>query len=250
MKKYNVENYVRFKNDLDEVKRIDKYKSDRDKLIIDNMYLVENVTKRFTTDAKFIGVLNLQDLIQEGTIGLIQAIDRIDWEIIADSVDPVKTLESFLSKRIKGTIRRAINNYRTNMRVPESEMNRLKKKYRETNDDEEIINQFLQAIFLQLDNDNEYGESYVNNIIDPDSMTEPVNNDELNTMINKHLSEKEETVIRRSYGIGTDKIKAKEIAQLIGLKGENSQVRVSEIKKESIKKLYNNLDKNNFIKFL
>ena len=81
-------------------------------------------------------------------------------------------------------------------------------------------------------------------------MTEPVNNDELNTMINKHLSEKEETVIRRSYGIGTDKIKAKEIAQLIGLKGENSQVRVSEIKKESIKKLYNNLDKNNFIKFL
>lgn len=250
MKKYNVENYVRYKNDLDDVRKINKYKSDRDKLIIDNMYLVERVTKSFTTDAKFIGVLNLQDLIQEGSIGLIQAIDRIDWTVIADSVDPLKTMESFLTKRIKGTIRRAINNYRTNMRVPESEMNRLKKKYQETNDDEEIINQFLKAIFLQLDNNNEYGESYINNIIDPDSVTEPLNIDELNKMITKHLTEKEQIVINNSYGLGMDKLKAKDIAKLIGLKGDNSQVRVSEIKKESIKKLYNNLDKNNFIKFL
>lgn len=250
MKKYNVENYVRYKKDREEVINANKYKNFRDQVIIENMYLVEEVTRRFSTEAKYIGILNLEDLIQEGNSGLIQAVDRINWDVINASNEPHKTLLSFLSKRIKGTIRRAINSSRTNMRVPESEMNRLKKKSRETNDDEELINQFLKAIFLQLDNHNEYGESYINNIVDPDTVTEPVNNNELNNMIFKHLNDKEQVVIKRSYGIIVDKLKAKEIALEIGLKGQNSQVRVSEIKREAIIKLYNNLDKNNFIKFL
>lgn len=250
MKKYNIENYVRYKNDVDEVLKASKYKNFREQVIVENMYLVEEVTRRFSTEAKYIGVLNLEDLIQEGHNGLIQAVDKINWDVIDASTEPDKTLISFLSKRIKGTIRRAINNSRTNMRVPESEMNRLKKKSRETNDDEELINQFLKAIFLQLDNENEYGESYINSIVDPDTLTEPVNNDELNSMIFTHLNDKEQVVIKRSYGINSDKLKAKEIALEIGLKGQNSQVRVSEIKREAIIKLYNNLDKNNFIKFL
>ena len=250
MKKYNVENYVRYKKDREEVINASKYKNFRDQVIIENMYLVEEVTRRFSTEAKYIGILNLEDLIQEGNSGLIQAVDRINWDVINASNEPHKTLLSFLSKRIKGTIRRAINSSRTNMRVPESEMNRLKKKSRETNDDEELINQFLKAIFLQLDNHNEYGESYINNIVDPDTVTEPVNNNELNNMIFTHLNDKEQVVIKRSYGIMVDKLKAKEIALEIGLKGQNSQVRVSEIKREAIIKLYNNLDKNNFIKFL
>jgi RNA polymerase sigma factor (sigma-70 family) len=232
------------------VLKAEKYKNFREQIIIENMYLVEEVTRRFSTEAKYIGILNLEDLLQEGHNGLIQAVDKIDWAIVDASTEPDKTLNSFLSKRIKGTIRRAINNSRTNMRVPESEMNRLKKKSKETNDDEELINQFLKAIFLQLDNENEYGESYINNIVDPDTVSEPVNNEELNKMIFKHLNEKEQVVIKRSYGIMIDKMKAKEIALEIGLKGENSQVRISEIKRDAIRKLYNNLDKNNFIKFL
>tara|TARA_R110000772_G_scaffold88687_2_gene184074 strand:- start:2319 stop:3071 length:753 start_codon:yes stop_codon:yes gene_type:complete len=250
MKKYNIENYVRYKNDVAEKVLSNKFINNRDKIIIENMYLVEQVTRRFSTEAKYIGILNVQDLIQEGNIGLIHAVDRIDWDIVNDSVEPEKTLKSFLSKRIKGTIRRAINNSRTNMRVPESEMNRLKKKFKETNDDEEIINQFLKAIFLQLDNFNIYGDTYIDSIIDPDSVTEPLNDKELNNMLDKYLNDKEQIVIRKSYGISEDKLKAKQIAIEIGLKGENSQVRVSEIKRAAIKKLYNNLDKNNFIKFL
>lgn len=250
MKKYNVENYVRYKNDLERTIKVGKFKDLREQVIVEHMYLVEEVTKRFSTDSKYTGILNVQDLLQEGNIGLIAAVDRIDWNVIEDSVDPIQTLKSFLKKRIKGTIRRAINNNRTNMRVPESEMNRLKKKFRETNDDEEIINQFLKAIFLQLDNYNDYGTSYIDSIIDPDSVTEPLNDEELNKMISKHLNDKEQIVINKSYGLKSEKLKAKEIALEIGLKGENSQVRVSEIKREAIKKLYNNLDKNNFIKFL
>ena len=54
----------------------------------------------------------------------------------------------------------------------------------------------------------------------------------------------------RSFGIDCDRKKAKDIALEIGLKGENSQVRVSEIKRAAIIKLCNSLDKNQFIKFL
>ena len=51
------------------------------------------------------------DLIQEGALNLIKAVDRIDWETIKASEDKEKTIKSFLSKRIKGGIRREIDNY-------------------------------------------------------------------------------------------------------------------------------------------
>lgn len=247
MKKYNVKNYVRYKNDRDSSIRINEKRDEQD-LVVKYLPLVEQIARRFSTEGKYIGILTINDLIQEGSIGLIRAIRNVDEEILLNSPDPDATLQSFLSKRIKGTIRRAINNYRNNMRIPESEMNRLKKKSKETNSDEEIINQFLQAIFLQLDNINANGESYINNIVDDSD--EYVHNDNLVKMIKIHLNEKEQTVIMQSFGIDCDRKKAKEIALEIGLKGENSQVRVSEIKRAAIIKLCNNLDKNHFIKFM
>lgn len=248
MKKYNVQNYVRYKNDLETSTRLNELKFEGEDLVVKYLPLVEKIARRFSTEAKYIGILTIEDLIQEGSIGLIRALRNVDEEVLMSSVDPDATLQSFLSKRIKGTIRRAINNYRNNMRIPESEMNRLKKKSKETNSDEEIINQFLQAIFLQLDNTNANGESYINNIVDESE--DYVHNDDLVKMININLNEKEQTVIMRSFGIDCERKKAKDIALEIGLKGENSQVRVSEIKRSAIMKLCNSLDKNQFIKFM
>lgn len=245
MKKYNVNNYIRYKNDLE--KSIEIHKDD---LRVQYLPLVETIARRFSTDQKYIGILDINDLIQEGSIGLCLAIRNIEQDILDEAEDPEATLVSFLSKRIKGTIRRAINNYRNNMRIPESEMYKLKKQKDEggLEEEEKYITQFLQAIFLQLDNMNENGISYMEQIANPES--EPILNDELEVMIKKFLNEKEQVVIKRSYGIGVDRMKAKRIALEIGLKGENSQVRVSEIKRAAIIKLYNNLDKNKFLKFL
>lgn len=248
MKKYNVQNYIRYKNDLESVSRVNDTKFDDQDLVVKYLPLVEKIARRFSTEAKYIGILTIEDLIQEGSIGLIKALKNVDEEVLMSSIDPDATLQSFLSKRIKGTIRRAINNYRNNMRIPESEMNRLKKKSKETNSDEEIINQFLQAIFLQLDNINANGDSYVNNIVDDSE--DYVHNDDLIKMIKLHLNEKEQVVVMKSFGIDCDRKKAKDIAVEIGLKGENSQVRVSEIKRAAIMKLCNSLDKNQFIKFM
>jgi DNA-directed RNA polymerase specialized sigma subunit len=107
MKKFNIPNYARFKNDLNEI-NLDLY-NDRDKLIVENIKLVENIARSFSTMQQASGVLDITDLIQEGTVGLIAAVDKIEWQTIKLSTDPERTLKSFLSKRIKGAIRRAID---------------------------------------------------------------------------------------------------------------------------------------------
>ena len=107
MKKYNIQNYVRYKEDIKlsmpEGLFWDEYT--RDQLVIKFMYLVENLARKFSTSQQASGVMTINDLIQEGSIGLISAIDKLNWETLKESEDIEKTLKSFLSKRIKGAIR-------------------------------------------------------------------------------------------------------------------------------------------------
>ena len=120
MKHYNIQNYVRYKNDLEStLKRIENkewHEYTRNELIIKFMPLVENVARKFATSQQASGVMAITDLIQEGSLNLIKAVDRIDWEKINESEDKEKTLKSFFSKRIKGGIRRAIDINRGQMR--------------------------------------------------------------------------------------------------------------------------------------
>ena len=110
MKYYNIQNYIRYKNDLDiTLKRLEKkdWKDyTRNELITVFMPLVENIARKFATSQQASGVMAITDMIQEGHLNLIKAIDRIFWEKIEESEDKEKTLKSFLSKRIKGGIRR------------------------------------------------------------------------------------------------------------------------------------------------
>ena len=106
MKHYNIQNYIRYKKDLEEnIKRIPKKEFSeytRDELAITFLPLVENLARKFATSQQASGVMAITDMIQEGHHNLIKAVDRIDWEKIDDSDDKEKTLKSFLSKRIKG----------------------------------------------------------------------------------------------------------------------------------------------------
>ncbi|SVD31862.1 uncharacterized protein METZ01_LOCUS384716, partial [marine metagenome] len=63
--------------------------------------------------------MSINDLIQDGNLSLLKAIRRIDWIKLNKSDDQEKTMKSFLSKRIKGGIRRAIDINRGDMRIPE-----------------------------------------------------------------------------------------------------------------------------------
>ena len=89
MKHYNIQNYIRYKKDLEstlarlEGKMWDEYT--RDELIIKFMPLVENLARKFATSQQASGVMAITDMIQEGHVNLIKAVDRIDWDRINTS---------------------------------------------------------------------------------------------------------------------------------------------------------------------
>ena len=70
------------------------------------------------------------------------------------------------------------------------------------------------------------------------------------SLMEKYLYPREYAVLKYSYGLNVDKMKAKQIAELIGLKGNSSHVRVSEIKKEAIQKLIDNVDRSQVLDYL
>ena len=153
MKSYNIQNYIRYKKDLEEtIKRIDRKEHyslyDRDTLITLFMPLVENIARKFATSQQASGVMSINDLIQEGNLNLIKAVDRIDWNTIKESDDQEKTMKSFLSKRIKGGIRRAIDINRGQMRLPEHVMNSIRKNFGK---DKKMVAMFFNSIFLSID---------------------------------------------------------------------------------------------------
>ena len=89
MKKYNIQNYIRYKEDLKQSMPKEKAFEDytRNELIISFMPLVENLARKFATSQQASGVLSINDLIQEGNSGLIKAVDKLDWEVLNDSED-------------------------------------------------------------------------------------------------------------------------------------------------------------------
>jgi len=237
MKKFNIQNYARFKNDLNEV-NLDLY-NDRDKLIVENIKLVENIARSFSTMQQASGVLDITDMIQEGTIGLIAAVDKIEWQTIKLSTNPERTLKSFLSKRIKGAIRRAIDINRGNIRIPEHKLNDMRKN---SEQEKKMVEIFFNSIFQSIDTI-EYNTNTTYDIIDP---AKEYNIDILNkyllSIMGAHLSIKEYDVLRMSYGLDCEKMQAKEIANKLKIEGTAAYVRISQIKRDAINKLIENVD--------
>lgn len=253
MKKYNVQNYIRYKEDVEaEIKRIpSKEFGDytRDELITVFMPLVENIARKFSTTQQASGVLTINDLIQEGAIGLTVAVDRIDWGILDESDNEERVLKAFLGKRIRGAIRRAIDINRGDMRIPEHKLNEIRKN---SGKDRMIVETFFNQIFMSIDdNPNVDDENAMFQI--PDK-SEPYNINLLNAylmgIMKQYLNEKEYEVIRLSYGLDCDKMSAKEIADKLNINGIASYVRVSQIKKEAIDKLVDNVPPSQVIDYL
>ena len=247
MKKYNVANYIRYKEDLKASLPDDKpYKEyTRNELIIKFMPLVETMARKFSTSDQASGILSINDFIQEGNYSLTRAVDKLDWETLEESEDIEKTLKSFFSKRIKGGIRRRIDAARGNIRIPEHQLNNMRK-----NKDKKAVEMFFNSIFLSIDakvND----EDIFNQI--PDK-SEPYNihlmNAYLKSLMQKYLDFAEFEVLRLSYGLDCDKHSAKEIATKLGIEGSSNYVRISELKKQAVNKLIDNVDHSQVLDYL
>ena len=253
MKKYNVQNYSRYKNDLEvTLKLIPKkefHEYTRTELTTVLLPLVENIARKFSTTQQASGVMTINDLIQEGAIGLQASVDRIEWQTIHDSEDKEKTLKSFFAKRIRGAIRRAIDINRGDMRIPEYKLNDIRKNFGK---DRKIVQTFFNQVFMSIDeNFNDEGDNPLFQV--PDK-SEPYNIALLNAyllgIMKEHLTDKEYDVLRMSYGLDCDKHPAKDIASKLGIDGVSNYVRVSELKKSAIEKLVDNVSPDQVIDYL
>ena len=250
MKKYNIQNYIRYKQDVKisqpQNKNILDYK--REELIIKFLPLVENIARKFSTSQQASGVMDITDFIQEGSIGLTKAVDKLDYTLLKDSKDKEKTLKSFFFKRIKGSIRRAIDTNRGNIRIPEHKMNEIRNNPR----DKKMVEMFFNSIFLSIDHKKQTNdEDMVYQIPD---QSEPYNliilNSYLKSLMQKHLNKNEYEVLRLSYGLDCDKHSAKDIASKINIEGTSAYVRISELKKQAVQKLIDNVDHSQVLDYL
>ncbi len=249
MKKYNVQNYVRYKNDLKQSMPIVKPYAfyTRGELIVKFMPLVENISRKFATSQQASGVMSINDIIQEGNLNLTKAVDKIDWEKISMSDNIEQTLKSFLAKRIRGGIRRAVDKNRGTMRIPEHKINEIRK---DGGKDKKMVEMFFNSIFLSVDA-KPANEDMVYQIPDKsDPYNEQLLNAYLMSLLNKHLEWNEMFVLSKSFGLDGPKWSAKEIAKALEIQGTSAYVRISEIKKQAVQKLIDTVDHSQVLDYL
>jgi ribosomal protein S13 len=70
------------------------------------------------------------------------------------------------------------------------------------------------------------------------------------SLLNKHLEWNEMFTLEKSYGLTGPKWSAKEIAEKLEIRGVSSYVRVSELKKQAVDKLIENVDHSQVVDFL
>ena len=195
MKKYNIQNYIRYKEDIKssmpDNKSYEQYT--RDELIIKFLPLVENLARKFATTQQASGVLSINDLLQEGGAGLTKAVDRIDWVTISESEDQEKTIKSFFSKRIKGAIRRAIDINRGDIKIPEHKLNEIRKNPK----DDKMVALFFNSMFFSYDITPDDEDNFAYQL--PDK-SEPYNINILNayllSLMQEHLTVKQYNVVK------------------------------------------------------
>ena len=251
MKKYNISNYVRYKEDVKRCiqaiksKRFVDYKPEELKVIF--LPLVENIARKFATAQEASGVMSINDIIQEGSLQLCKAVNKIDRERLVASEDIEQTLKSFLAKRIRGGIRRAIDINRGTMRIPEHKLNEMRK---DGGKDKKMVAMFFNSIFLSIDA-NPSDDNMVYQIPDKsDPYNETLLNSYIMSLLNKHLEWNEMLVLNKSYGLDGPKWSANEIATALEIKGVSAYVRVSELKKQAVQKLIDNVDHSQVLDYL
>jgi len=209
--------------------------------------LVENISRKFATSQEASGVMSILDIIQEGALNLIKAVDKIDWEKLLSSEDIEKSLKSFLSKRIRGGIRRAIDKNRGTMRIPEHKLNEIRK---DGGKDKKMVEMFFNSIFLSVDA-KPANEDMVYQIPDnSDPYNETLLNAYIMSLLTKHLEWNEMFVLEKSYGLTGPKWSAKEIADKLDIQGVSAYVRVSELKKQAVQKLIDTVDHSQVLDYL
>ena len=231
----------------------------KDKLVTANLRFVVSVAKQYQHQG-----LTLTDLIDEGNIGLIKAAQKFD------ETRGFKFI-SYAVWWIRQSILQAIAEQSRIVRLPLNQVGSLNKINHEinkfeqenqrhpsvselsdaTNLDEEKIGQSLMADGHHVSIDGEDNcmldvmasgdDSRTDRQVDHESMAQ-----ELNSVLNKVLKEREITIIRECFGIGCHEKGLEEIGDQLGLTRE----RVRQIREKSIAKLRDSGNAKILMKYL
>ena len=254
MRKYNIANYVRYKEDVKA--KLEKVKKPVDgdytiltdeEIVINFLPLVETLARKQSTSDQASGVLSINDLLQEGNLGLCAAVNKLDRDTLKKSEDQEKTLKSFISKRIKGAIRRAVDINRGDIRIPEHKLNEIRRNPK----DEKMVAMFFNSVFSSIDANPNQDENMAYQVVDK---SEPYNIGLLNAyllqLMKKHLNTQQYEVLRLSFGLDCDKHSANEVAAKLDINVSTAHVRISQIKRDAIQVLIDNVDSSQVLDYL
>ncbi|CAN5641238.1 RNA polymerase sigma factor RpoD/SigA [soil metagenome] len=228
----------------------------RDRMVRANLRLVVNIARGYTGKG-----LALQDLIEEGNLGLLRAVEGFDPTMNT-------RFSTYASYWIKQSIKRALVNTAKTIRIPAYMVELLAKWRRATNKltdelgrppvPEEVakllglpkkkLNIIKKAIKVynsapQSDQNSEAGWSIDEMLSDGRSKTpdnEMVESDDLKhvMVLLEKMDKREAAVLKMRFGIdGEDPKTLKEIGECLGLTRE----RVRQIESEALQKLYDDL---------
>ena len=218
----------------------------KDKLVTANLRFVVSVAKQYQHQG-----LTLTDLIDEGNIGLIKAAQKFD------ETRGFKFI-SYAVWWIRQSILQAIAEQSRIVRLPLNQVGSLNKIELSdaTNMDEDKIAQSMQADSHHVSIDAPFQDGEDNCMLDvmasgDDSRTDrQVDHEsmaqELNTVLQKVLKEREITIIRECFGIGCHEKGLEEIGDQLGLTRE----RVRQIREKSIAKLRDSGNARILMKYL
>ena len=136
------------------------------------------------------------------------------------------------------------------MRIPEHKLNEIRK---DNGKDKRMVEMFFNSIFLSIDAQpkDQDGDNLLYQI--PDK-SEPYNihllNAYLTSLLKKNLTGSEYEVLRLSYGLDCEKHSAKQIAEKLNITGTSDYVRISELKKQAVQKLIDNVDHSQVLDYL
>ena len=166
---------------------------------------VSQIANTFTRDEVAIGALNYMDLIQAGYIGLLEAWDLVDHELSQAQI------WTFIKKRIKGAIRRSIDNTGTFIKVPRRQ---LEEHRAQTTEIDKILVNAFPKFFMEIE-----PGAYDNYSWHQEQLA-----DLLDDLLYKYIpNAMHRHILTASYGIDEDKLSYKELSKIYKVSITNIQ---------------------------
>ena len=194
MKWYNHKIYRAHKADLKSVER--RLNVSYDMHNVEHIFkYVEDVARQFERSYSRIGVMDLNDVLQEGYAELLYAWTKLDWEKIEESDNPAGQRWAYLKLSIKRGMIGAIMDNRSSIRIPRdyytaATKNIGGKSYTYQTDI------FLSTTFTQM-----FGDEYFDAVDEVSNWDNDRLNDFLNELMDKIMTFKEKDVLRKMFGM-------------------------------------------------